>query len=365
MRYTIRKAIHPGRLLARELDYLNMTQIDLANKAGVSGKLISDVINGKALISAELASSLEDIIGGSSDFWLTLCANYQATIENNKKIEAAEACSEEFKEIIKKPYKELLKRGMVNKVELLYEKIIELQKYFGVTSLNDVKKYQAVAFRQTNNNKIDHYSLAAWLKYGEYLARKEDGIADYSPEKLKSSLSNIKKEIINTNNNSFHNVKNLLSRCGVILISTEYFPCTYTNGASRWIGDNPVIQLSDKGKKDDIVWFTLFHEIGHILKHGKKEEFISFEIESDESKEIEADNFASEQLLPEKIYNEFINCHTDKPISHSDIELFCEERRISKSILVGRLQKKGVVDYRYFNDYKRTVVMDNSSYTMR
>lgn len=361
MRYIKRKAIHPGKHLARELDYLGMTQIDLANKAGVSGKLISDIVNGKALISAELASSLEDIIGGSSDFWLTLCANYQATAETNKKIEAAEASSIAYKDVVKNTYNTLLKNKMISKVNFAYEKIIELQKFFGVTSLNDVKRYQAVAFRQSENDKIDHYSLAAWLKCGEYSARKEEGVSEYRPEKLKESLPLIKKEILNTNSNSFYSIKKILADCGVILTATKYFPNTYTNGASRWIGDNPVIQLSDRGKKDDIVWFTLFHEIGHILKHGKKDEFVSLETESKETKEIEADRFAAEQLLPKNIYELFINKYKAEPISRDAISEYCDKYNVSKSILVGRLQRDKIVKYNTFNSFKNTVIMSNDS----
>ena len=35
-----------------------------------------------------------------------------------------------------------------------------------------------------------------------------------------------------------------------------------------------MVQLSLRGKFEDLLWFTFFHEAGHILLHGKKEVFI-------------------------------------------------------------------------------------------
>ena len=362
MRYVAKIAIHPGKVLAREIDYLNMSQKDLANKAGVSGKLISDIINGKALISPSLASALEDVIGGSSDFWLALCSNYESTLNDNRKIKCAQKDSIRYKELIKNAYSELLKVGMVDKVNRTYEKIIELKKYFGVTTLDDLPRFTKIAFRQNNNRQIDPYSLAAWLKYGDKIAIAISDVKEYDQNKLRACLPVIKKEVLYTNEDSLKKVKEILAECGVILIPTKLFKCTYTNGASRWIRNNPIIQLSDRNKTDDVVWFTLFHEIGHILKHGKKDEFVNFDCKYEKSeKEKEADSFASEQLISEKIYCTFVNNYCKiAPISHSDIESYCKDNEISKSILVGRLQRDGYVDYRKFNDYKTTIIMDTT-----
>lgn len=358
MRYTQRLAIHPGRVLAREIDFLGMSQKELADKASVSGKLISDIINGKALISAELASSLEDIVGGSSEFWLTLCSNYESILNNNKKIVDAMSASDKYREAIKNVYSELLKVKMVSDVRQTFEKILELQKFFGITNLDNLQRFTQIAFRQNNRREIDPYSLAGWLRYGDKKAIESNISKEYDQAKLKNCLPKIKEEILNTNNDSLKRVKEMLAECGVILITTESFKRTYTNGASRWLGGRPIIQLSDRGKSDDIVWFTLFHEIGHILKHGKKNEFISFDQPDSESDiEKEADYFASEQLIPSNVYSCFVNRYSEGPITRSNIEAFCDNNHISKSILVGRLQHDRYIRFDTFNDYKKKIIM--------
>jgi len=52
--------------------------------------------------------------------------------------------------------------------------------------------------------------------------------------------------------------------------------------------------MSIRWKYADIFWFSLFHEIGHLLLHRKKDIYVDF-VEDDYNKEQEtqADEFAS------------------------------------------------------------------------
>ena len=48
-------------------------------------------------------------------------------------------------------------------------------------------------------------------------------------------------------------------------------PKTGTSGATRWLTpEKALIQLSLRHKSDDQLWFTFFHETGHVLLHGKR-----------------------------------------------------------------------------------------------
>jgi len=61
------------------------------------------------------------------------------------------------------------------------------------------------------------------------------------------------------------------------------------------VNGRPLIQLSVLGKSDDQFWFTLFHEIGHVLLHGDKSVFLTSDTEVTEE---EANTFASHTLVP-------------------------------------------------------------------
>ena len=85
------------------------------------------------------------------------------------------------------------------------------------------------------------------------------------------------------------------------------FPKVPVYGASCWLNpEKALIQLSLRGKTTDILWFTIFHEIGHIIKHSKKEIFIEIDDKSVEKslEELEADQYAAETLIPSSRLNE-------------------------------------------------------------
>lgn len=78
MRNTFEWLIHPGETISDILEERNLTQKELAQRAGVSETFLSDVIHGKKDISKELAMGLECALDVPRSFWLNLQANYDA-----------------------------------------------------------------------------------------------------------------------------------------------------------------------------------------------------------------------------------------------------------------------------------------------
>ncbi|GJM36126.1 MAG: hypothetical protein DHS20C18_51270 [Saprospiraceae bacterium] len=115
---------------------------------------------------------------------------------------------------------------------------------------------------------------------------------------------------------------------------------------ARWIENNttPLIQLSCRHKRNDIFWFSFFHELGHILLHGKKDVFLeNVEYEGlDAEKEKEADAFAIEWTLSEK---EEAKIKADLPLTNGEIIDFAQKFGTHPGIIIGRLQKKGAISY--------------------
>src|SRR5690606_29873573 len=97
----------------------------------------------------------------------------------------------------------------------------------------------------------------------------------------------------------FEKLRMLCLKIGVKLVHTPCLPNTAIHGSTRWINETPIMQLSGRFKRNDIFWFTFFHELGHILMHGKK--YISLEnvkyAGENEAYEQEANDFASNIIL--------------------------------------------------------------------
>ena len=114
------------------------------------------------------------------------------------------------------------------------------------------------------------------------------------------------------------------------------------NGATKKVGDNIVLMVNDRRLYADTFWFTLFHEIGHILSGDYG---VSFDMEPGENEKL-ADEYARNRLIPSEQYDEFISHQIFSPQSIRD---FSKSIHRDPGIVLGRLQKDGIVGY---NDAK-------------
>ena len=110
------------------------------------------------------------------------------------------------------------------------------------------------------------------------------------------------------------------------------------NGATKKIGDNIMLMVNDRRLNSDSFWFTLFHEIGHIINGDYG---ISFEKETGEQ-ELAADLFAEDSLIPRDKYNEFV---ANGRFGLNDIVRFAEVINRDAGIVLGRLQNDGLVRF--------------------
>ena len=69
---------HPGMSVRHDcLEPLGLTVTDAAKVLGVSRKQLSDIVNGRAGISAEMAIRLDKAFGGGAETWVRLQAAYE------------------------------------------------------------------------------------------------------------------------------------------------------------------------------------------------------------------------------------------------------------------------------------------------
>ncbi len=325
--------IHPGHVLARTLEREGMSQKNLSARTGLTEKHLSHIINGEASITIETALLLETALGGSASFWVNLEKNYQ---EAKAREVRTERQRKEVHLVKLFPYAELVKRGLVDKVGEADRKVENLWKFFGVNSLDSIKNTEAVSFRKSDKVSVKSEAIATWLRCGEIECRKND-VEEFSAQKLKKCLEEL-RSLTRTEPEYYSvEVRKILGQAGVCLVYTPHIPGAGVSGAVRWVGDNPLIQLSLLGKYADIFWFNLFHEIGHVLLHSKKDKFIEFdkrELSTQQEKEKEADEFSGDTLIPAKRYQEFV---ISGDYSAKAVSAFAEEIEIDPGVVEGRL----------------------------
>ncbi len=340
--------IAPGDTISELLEVNCMTQLDLADKTGINKKTINEIIKGKAPITTSTALKLEYVFDIPASFWNNLESSYRESLERKKDIESIK---DDEKYLIKIPYSEMAKRNWdyIEETRDNSEKVINLRKFFSVASLAfDTELKRKLAFRKSNNDNFSIESLYCWLRYGEIQSNKNE-YPIFNVEKLKNNAKIIRKLAKKPFLDVLDQIKSLLQECGIALVYEPHLKNTYVNGVSYKItADKAIIMISDRGKKDDILWFTLFHEIAHLIKHSKKEVFIDLEDSEVTNIEIEADDYARNILIPDNVYNDFTKnrfMYNEKSIID-----FSKEVDISPGIIVGRLQKDKIIDWNQFNN---------------
>ncbi len=340
--------IAPGETILELLEVNCMSQLDLADKTGISKKTINEIVKGKAPITTTTAIKLEYVFHIPASFWNNLESNYREALERKKDMESIQ---EDEKFLIHIPYSEMSKRNwdFIEQTRNPQEKVINLRKFFSVASLEfDTELKRKLAFRKSKNDKFSFDSLYCWLRYGEIQANKDE-YPNFNIEQLKINTYKIRELADKPFLEEYNQIKELLKECGIALIFEPHLPNTYVNGVSYKIScEKAIIMISDRGKKDDILWFTLFHEIAHLLLHSKKEVFIDLENTETNDIEAEADKFSRNILIPDNIYNNFIK--NNNIYNETIIKKFSIENHISTGIVVGRLQKDKIIGWNEFGN---------------
>lgn len=75
-----RPPIHPGEILADELDELSITPTELSRQIGVPPNRISQIIQGKRAITGDTALRLGHWFKSSAEFWLNLQSSYDLRV---------------------------------------------------------------------------------------------------------------------------------------------------------------------------------------------------------------------------------------------------------------------------------------------
>lgn len=336
---------HPGITLREKLDELDMGSKEFSVRTGKPEKTISAILNCESSITPDMAILFENVLKIPARFWLNYQQKYNEALAKQKSIEA-------IKESIpwsrKFPYTQMAKFRWIAPASDISEKVENLLKYFGVSSHYAWEQYYfekrlKIAFRLSLKHTNEAPAISAWLRRGEILSQNIEA-PDYNEKRFRDTLYDIKSVMATHPPDFFSQLKSICLSAGVKVVYTQCLPKAPINGCSRWINDTPLIQLSGRYKRNDIFWFTFFHEVGHIILHGKKDIFlekVKYE-DFDENKENESDEFAIEWTLNNKQEKEILmNDSLDVP----KIFKYAEKFNTNPAIIIGRLQHKKIIDF--------------------
>ena len=282
----------PGRDLAEKLEEMGLDANDLAARMGYTPKAVNDILQGNCRITPEVAIALEIVTEIPADYWLRSQIAYDEFV-TRKRIKTSLSDQSLWKKSFPAEVnvREWVRQGDDAK------SLMPLLKFFAVASPqawdNYYKKAQLkVAFRISLAEVKDPYATSAWIRRGEILSdrdpmEKQEQIP--VRKRLKAALPEIiafaaankelpknTKKITYTTpeaevvDDCMTGLQALCRKIGIRVLFVQNFKSAPVHGMYRWYKDVPLIQLHDRFEKRAAMWFTFFHELAHVLYHGKK-----------------------------------------------------------------------------------------------
>ncbi len=340
--------VTPGEVLQDYLEGFGMTQAELAARTGLTKKTVNEIIKGKSPITPESALKLERSLGRPAHFWNNLERQFQ---EDRTRLAEEKRLQSHLDWLKNVPLVQLIKLGWIPKKNDNVSQLKEVLQFFGVASPEQwtaVWKDYQVAYRQTQRFESCAESVSAWLRKGEIEARQRP-CSPFKLSRFQQVLDIIRELTVESPHVFQQRLIELCASAGVAVVFIPELPKTGVYGATRWIGDRAVIQLSLRYKSNDHLWFTFFHEAGHIIKHGRKEIFIEGN-GLDDKKEEEANVFARDKLIPPAEYRRFVSSWDGRSLA--PIEAFAGKIKVAPGIVVGRLQHDNLLPNSHGNRLK-------------
>jgi len=339
---------HPGETVLEYLDFNGWSQRDLARRTDLTPKTISEICNGKGPITPSTALAFEKVLQRPAHFWLNLQRQFDEAEARRRELAKTLQWQEwaahfPLKEMKKLPY--FFAEGRTDAAMLL--------SFFGVSSpdsWNAVWKASAVAYRQTRKFKTRQETIAVWVREAELVARELD-VAQFDEHRLRSSLDDLRQLTRKRADEIMDPIQHICAAAGVAVVLVPELPHTGISGCARWLTDKKaLVALTLRYKTDDQLWFTLFHEVAHILLHRNKCSFIVDNAVEDLSDQVvdpemqrfetEANRFAADLLIPPRTLTEFIR---KEVFTNDSIHGFADAISVGPGIVVGRLQHEGLL----------------------
>jgi len=339
----------PGDTLLESIEALGMSQAELAERLGRPKKTINEIIQAKAAITPETALQLEAVLGVPAEFWINREARYREFLARQQEESALAnetAWARQF------PVRAMVDRGWIAEPASRADRVREVLRFFGVASpqaWEETWTRLEVAFRRSTKARGDRHAIAAWLRRGEIAAQKTE-CAPYDLDRFKRALESA-RALTNEPPEAFQpKLTELFASAGVVVAWVPEIPRAPVSGATRWLGsDKALIQVSLRYRTDDQLWFSIFHEAAHVVKHPRRVVFIEGGDQESEE-EREADQFAAATLIPPDRMEGFL---ARRQLSLISLRTFARHLGVAPGIVVGRLQHDGILPYTVGNGLKR------------
>jgi len=356
------KNIGPGAHIQELMEIRDWTQQDLADVLGVSTKHINKLLNNEQPITLNMAKLLGEAFELSPQFWINLDTNYRLRLEEETEEEKDVDVRSKIYQYM--PINEICRLKWFDKPKTTDELVETVCDFWSMESL-DFKVMEQVPelnYRESEAyDKSNAFSANCWYQMAKNSAENFD-VPAYNKSKLKQLAE--KLHTYTRKENGVAEALEELNKTGVKFFVLSHLQKTYIDGASFIHNKSPVIVYTARYKRNDNFWFTLAHEIAHVLNHLKKEGDYFLDDFSKTKEEIndterEANTLAAEYLRHNEILDFFDSLAY---ITQEQVEECAETFDVHTAIIMGALAHHKQISYKYLHlfteDVRKQIPMD-------
>jgi HTH-type transcriptional regulator/antitoxin HigA len=336
---------HPGEILKEDLEAMGWTQKDLAEVMGRPEQAISEIVKGTKQITPETAIELGTAMGQSPDYWLRLETSYRLALARGRQSSDTIATRARIYSML--PVREIARRGWLPEAGSLEEQVCA---FFAIDSIWDEPRITA-SLRTASHRGPMVGAVAAWLRRVEVLAAAQSA-ASFDSGALHAALPDI--AAMSEVPSRVSEVPGRLAALGVRFLVVPHLTKSFLDGGTVWIEGGPVVALTCRYNRVDNFWFTLMHELAHVVL-GHTDTFAeNLEDINDDPREVAANELASDVLLDPAAYSEVISSGDPDALVSAAVAVAARVHR-HPAIVIGRLQHDNKIGYQRGRGYLEKV----------
>ncbi len=338
----------PGDTISDLLRERRIALPEFAHRMGQTVERVTDLLQGRSTITIKVARKLEEVLGASTEFWMSRDFHYREDVTRLRVPDAGW-----LREL---PVGDMIKFGWIKPVPGPAEEVDSCLRFFNVGSIAAWREAYAdvlsmAVFRTSPSFDSRPAAVATWLREGEIQAAAIN-CERWDRERFEASLSAIRSLTREKDPSQFiPRLRKMCAATGVAVVVVRGPNGCRASGAARFLSpEKALIQLSFRYLSDDQFWFTFFHEAGHLLLHGSRKRFVDGLDGATEREEEEANQFAESVLVPPQLQASLLQLRSSDP---RGVIKFAHRIGISPGIVVGQLQHHGKVGRDRLNSLKR------------
>jgi len=351
------KLFPPGRFITDRLEDRNWNQEELATVLGITPTHLSQVMKGDSPLTYDMAQRLGATFDTSAQYWSNLYLGYvQWKGEDSAGLTETEIRSTIYERM---PVKDMVKKKWMKPSKNLKDLEKQVLSYWEIKKLDftfiDEKFTPCLNRKSEAYNQFNASYAATWFQKAKMVA-KEYKVPTYDKTKLNQLATSLHS--CTPDEDNIPEFINGLQACGVKFFVLAHLEKTYLDGAAFMDGKNPVVVYTARYKRIDNFWFTVAHEVAHILKHLSDDcPFVLDDLKRGDVDRLEkeANQLASKWLKHAEAIS-WIKEHGGTYITQNIVLKCAEDVGIHPSIVIGAMAHAELVSFRNLHLFNSPVL---------